>query len=449
MRTPDLSEAIKKRMQVLEQKRANAPKQEIFDLVGTSVGEAKALFLRRQLQLLKSFNPDNAVEYNKSLALVERALKQGVMNSRISGVGVLSSQTEQAVARLIETKLKNPAPAFSWQRTSHRIGALNTLNLPYLKSSFDPTKFSFGANTQYAQPVNKVAKAVYNWLVANKDSALLDAQGNPVMQNIVINPLTGATASVPVSLYGLTYKTESSTVFGKNDALNYLAQLSESQRASAITTPNMGRFFQMSFPNNDNKIAFEKWVEENSGVWQEYLQRTVFQEEGQVGGGILYAYGSNVQSMNKYTQSVNSKSVVQSQWLDGVQYLTGGDRGLLEDMARNTYIYTSGENPEDSLSKLIAASSSNTISLDPVTISAIIGLITAIVGLISDMMNKTRQQADELAPDRALGVAPIGGAMMPNEQDWESKGNGEGADQNTIIGLAIAAAAAWYMTKKK
>jgi hypothetical protein len=221
----------------------------------------------------------------------------------------------------------------------------------------------------------------------------------------------------------------------------------------------------IKFHSSDYKLDFEKYVEEQSGVWQQFLQDRVFVESKGVGAGILYDWAGNVPNvnMNSYPSAVLSKQSIQSQWLDNASFLTGGDRSLLQDMARNTYIYTQGQNPEMALATL--RGSAGIGILDPVTIGLIIGAIVSIVSIIAEAMSKSKQEGDILAPQRAVGFSPVGLSLMPSEGDWSNTtGSGgspsdtgtgplSGANQSTVIGVGLLAAAAAYyayeQSKKK
>jgi len=239
----------------------------------------------------------------------------------------------------------------------------------------------------------------------------------------------------------------------------------------------------LKFTSFDNKKAFEKYVEEQSGIWDKFINDKVFKEEKKMGCGLLYNWCNKVpnSNMGMYSNLVTSKSVIQQQYMSGLNYLTGADSTILDDFARNTAIVGLGENPEDTLDKLLYATGKKPAVgiIDPVTWGIIIGGLISLLGTILPYIvpaqSDAKRDADSLSPDKALGVAPIGNGLLPDiEEDFEKDENGSGSnsggsgsnsggsgnnnntpptegglDTTTMLGLGIAAAGAYFLLNKK
>jgi hypothetical protein len=441
MRTPDRAREVSKYVTEVEEKRSFVSPQPEYNFRGKTVGEAKAQVLRRQLELLKAFNPKEEVSLNKALRLLDRSMKRGLEKSAVvSGVGVLESQAELAVAKALNTTLQDKYPAFSFQRTYAGIGA--TQSTLQLRSLITPqNKYYLGAGTPYEKTVADIACIVRDKLVQMMQTQVVE---NGVPQF--------ATGVGPLGNFSYPIPTTQLKLAGSFKDVNILSNLG-STCSGLLTSTSGGTGFEALFYDFDYQLEFEKYIEEQSGVFMDYLQNQVLKEENQAGAGILYDWVNSVPnvSTNQFGASVLSKRAVQSQWLDNAAFLTGGDRSLLQDMARNTYIYTSGENPEDSLSSLYNAK--RQIG-EPITIIlAVIGLIKAVIPIIVAAMGRSKQEGEILSPDRAVGFNPIGAGLMPNEDDWTSGdgnngGTGLGLDQNTMIGLAAIGVGAYlYMNQ--
>ena len=242
----------------------------------------------------------------------------------------------------------------------------------------------------------------------------------------------------------------------------------------------------LKFTSFDNKKAFEKYVEEQSGIWDKFINDKVFKEDKKMGCGLLYNWCDRVpnSNMGMYSTLTTSKSVIQQQYMSGLNYLTGADSTILDDFARNTAIVGLGENPEDTLDKLLYATGKKPAVgiIDPVTwaaiITGIVTLITTLVPVILQTQNDAKRDADSLSPEKALGVAPIGEGLLPDiEEDFPKDENGSGSgsggsgsgsggsgsgsgnnntpptegglDTTTMLGLGIALAGGYFLLNKK
>jgi hypothetical protein len=467
----DIDRKVKSKMVEIQQKKEYITPQEDIPLSGT-VGEARAYLLKRQLELLRAFNADNSKkveDYNKSIRAVETAIIKGPTKFVISGTAY--GEVEAQVKNIINTKLKDIRPAMSFNNTiksrvsQSRIGAIP----PNYLFPIDLTVsgkgcttmvgrdlcYKLGANTIYKKSADNVFRGVMKYLEDNIGKPILDASGNPVM--ITTNAF-GVNITAPKLKYIIANSQMNTQQF-----LQYL-------KALPVDANRMNVLFSMVGPNTPaiafgdlpTKVAFEKYIEEESGVWQQFLNQTVFKEQGGVGCGVMYHYNDNTGiPANKFGSVINSKKAVQSQWMSAANYLTGADQSIINDMGRNTAIYHLSENPEDALKKLAAASGIvPNVGLDPVTVTLIIGLVSAILSAISSAMANSKRDGDVLDPEKAVGFGPVGQPLMPKEDDWNNigetdpnstdpnSGSGLGFDTKTLLGLGLLGVGGYFLMSK-
>jgi hypothetical protein len=471
----DISAKLKSKMTEISQKREYITPQEDIPLKG-SVGEARAYLLKRQLELLRAFNIDDRAkveDYNKSIRAVETAIVKGPTKFVISGTAY--GDVEAQVKNIINTKLKDDRPAMSYKNTyqgmtsQSRVGNI-PMNVLLTKDLVVEGQgcttliqrdlcYRLGASTTYKKSADVLVPIIMKYLNDNLNKPILDANGNPVTRTTNV---FGRIVTYNLPKYTIDYQ-------GKNaqQLLPILNSQGNMQKMLTLFAPSSGAF-PISFGDVPTKLDFEKYVEEQSGVWQQYLNQTVFKESGGVGAGVLYNYADNTGiPLGKFGSVINSKKAVQSQWMAGMNYLTGADQSIINDMGRNTYIFKISENPEDSLKKLAAASGiTPSVGLDPVTVTLIIGLITAVLSAVPSIMAACKRDADRLAPEKALGVSPIGSPLMPDEGDWDNTdtfqdpnnpqgggegGNGDGGtgmNTNTLLALGLLGVGGYFLMKK-
>ena len=436
--------SVKEGLIVLQQKRSLLSPQPEIPLSG-SIGEARAFLLRRQLEMLRTFNIDNrekAAEYGKALENLDSAIVKGILTHKVSALGNIS-QVEAVVNHFINTRLKDPRPALAFGNTAFgriaSIGATAT-TLNFKDDLTFGGKYKLGYATAYEKTIAQIQAGVLSWLSQYKGQQAKDSSGQPVFQtvNVFGNPM-----QFPVPAFILT---------NQNGDIAQTMQAVSNMEGTGNASGLFDGLNGIRFGTPDYKAAFEKYVEEQSGVWQQYLQQTAFREQSGVGGGVLYDYATGVPgitSLNQFPGAVSSKKVVQSQWLDGAAYLTGAESSIVRDLARNTYIYVGGENPEDSLAKLLQARGIGFI--DPGTIGLIITAITTVVGMIIDAMAKSKRDADQLSPQKAVGFAPVGPSLMPAEGDWtgENETAGAGGSSNLLLLAALAAGGYYFYSQSK
>jgi hypothetical protein len=481
------------------------------------------------LRAFNSDNPKKVTEFTKAINNLDRAITKGVLGYKVATVSG-SSDIVSAVNQFINTKLKDNRPTFSYTNTANFKSRISGVPADYnSKFPFDTKKMNFGdlmvtvngkqmyklgANSRYAVEARSfLSDAIAKYVKENAGLPLLDANGNPVTRTIQI---LNRTVTVPVQKILLSYLRENGLPVSSNIAIpanqrpawfmslqnlasnsggNYsdagfrnwfnglLFDKDSKQFAEGLIANNQTKllttefgnfspsnkfetFYSATFGNEDIKAEFEKYIEEQSGIYQEYLQTTVFNETGKVGAGVIYDYASgipNLRSLNDLPTSVVTKKAVQSNWMDGASYYTGADSTIIRDMGRNTSLFALGENPEDTLSKLYASSKPN-IGLDPVTIGLIITGIVSLLTTVIETMGKSKREADEIAdsPEKAMQFQPpLGPNLMPDEGDWTSgsnggtgggtggnNGSGTGVSTNLLLGLGLAGAGAYYLYSK-
>ena len=588
---PDYEKLAKEKVIEIEQKRSLISKQEPVELKDKKVGDVRALLLRRQLQLLATFNSDNREkvrEYNKALVTLDKAIVKGVRGYKaIGGIDTV----EIAVNNLINTRLKDNRPALSFNNTFagknyKKIGALpqqyqrlyiegaNDIDIrkSILGKKSDGTwVYKMGANTPYEVNYDKVIE-ILNKYVSTKRMQSYNPQrfetrfgrqverkekhfdiidnfynvkfnnarrqinfgtylggitsatqggdwnglqalsmGEAVGFSTIANSLwnrSGINTEQKVydaldrvfngspyfskGLYPIIYENANREI-QRNLKSEYLwmpiSAAYKGQPSIAQTYPtdlfnsnettegnNPPRAF-LKFTSYDNKLAFEKYVEEQSGIWDKYLNERVFKEDKGMGCGLLYNWCDRVpnSSMNMYSNLVTSKSIIQQQYMSGMNYLTGADSTIIDDMGRNTAIFGLGKNPEDVLDDLLYATGKKPAVGEVVTIiTAIIGGVISLLGTILPIVltnqNDAKRDADNLDPTKSMGVTPIGEGLMPDvAKDFEpdsgsgsgsnnntnnntnnnGSGSGAGLDTNTLLGLGIAAAGTYFLLNKK
>lgn len=480
IRNIDISAKIKSKMTEINQKREYITPQEDIPLKG-SIGEARAYLLKRQLELLRAFNVDDRAkveDYNKSIRAVETAIIKGPTKFVIAGTAY--GEIEAQVKNIINTKLKNVGPAMSYKNTIQGMTSQSRVgNIPIIPMNVLLTKdlvvegqgcttmiqrdlcYRLGASTIYKKSADVLLPVIMKYLNDNLNKFILDENGNPVTRT---GNIFGRTYTYNLPKYTLDYQ-------GKT-AQQLLPILNSKGNMEKMLMVFDYNGFPITFGDVSAKLDFEKYVEEQSGVWQQYLNETVFKESGGIGAGVLYNYADNTGiSLGKFGSVINSKKAVQQQWMTGMNYLTGADQSIINDMGRNTYIFKIGDNPEDSLKKLAAASGiTPSVGLDPVTVTLIIGLITAILSAVPAIMNASKRDADRLAPEKALGVTPVGTPLMPDEGDWDNtdtfqdpnnpegggggpnepnnEGEGTGMNTNTLLALGLLGVGGYFFMKK-
>lgn len=395
-------------------------------------------------------------------------------------------------------------------------------------------KFRLGARTKYATDTNFLGNAIAKYVQRNAGILAQDRNGNYIKETITIrlpnqpvqtidsyvqkirlaftrtqvlpvNASSGyidpATNSIPfgynnTQLFNSFYR---SSGFDPNDtsARNFFQQELLPTRNTQSYVDNLMRlnqtklftsqfgafsasnpnetWFSANFATEDIKTEFERFIEQESGIYQRYIQETVFNESGKVGAGVMYDYAMGAQgprSLNDYPSAVVSKKVVQSAWMDGMSYFTGADSTIVRDLGRNTALFALGENPEDAMTKLYN-STRPAIGCEIACITAIIGAVVAVLTLVADTIVKCKQEADQLDPQqtKSPAIAPFGGSLMPNEGDWTPEsgtagagvgptsgagagagagtGTGTGGNNNLLIGLGLALAGGGYYLYSK
>lgn len=460
----DVDKKVKSKMIEISQKRDYILPQENIPLNGT-VGEARAYLLKRQLELLRAFNVDDkkkVEDYNKSIRAVDTAIVKGPNNYVISGTAY--GEIEAQVKNIINTKLKDVRPAMSFDNTyqskvsQSRIGAIPANGLFPIDLTVTGKGcttligldycYKLGADTQYKKSADKLLPAIMKYLEDNLNKPILDSNGNPVMTTV---NLFGNNITVPKAKYTVIYQNMNAQTL-----LNALKSYpSDYHRMATLFNPSGPAII---FGDMPTKTAFEKYIEEQSGIWQQFLNQTVFQEKNGVGCGVLYHYNSNTDiPSNKFGSVINSKKAVQSQWMSAANYLTGADQSIINDMGRNTAIYHLSENPEDAIKKLAAASGiiPKVGFIDPVTVTLIIGLVSAVLTFISEAMKNSKRDGDKLDPQKAVGFSPVGEPLMPSQDDWNVSGTGQennatgiGANTNTLLALGLLGVGGYFLMKK-
>lgn len=471
----DVDRKVKSKMVEIAQKREYIPQQEDIPLNGT-VGDARAYLLKRQLVLLRAFNAgDNAKveDYNKALQAVDKAIVQGPTTFKISGTAY--GEVEAQVKNIINTKLKDNRPAMSFNNTFNgRVSQSSIGQIPpnvLLPRDLTVTGqgcttllqtdlcYRLGASTQYRKSADKLVPIIMKYLNDNLGKPILDASGNPVMHTVNI---LGQQVTVPKAKYTINFQGQNTQ--GVVSLLN--SYPTDMQRMMAMFAPASS--FPITFGDIPTKTAFEKYVEEQSGVWQQYLNQTVFKEQGGAGCGTLYHYNSNTGiPANNFGSAINSKKAVQSQWMAGMNYLTGADPSIINDMGRNTAIFHLSENPEDSIKKLAAyygvtpnlsGQPQIGVVITAAVVTLILGILSTVSGTVISLMEMSKRDADRLAPEKALGVSPVGSPLLPDEEDWKgideqtgssSTGLGLGLDTTTLLGLGLLGVGGYYLMSKK
>jgi hypothetical protein len=544
LREPDTDRLAKEKVVEIEQKRQYITEQEPVELKGKKVGDVRAMLLRRQLQLLRVFNSDDSkklIEYNKALTTLDKAITKGVRNYKAIGG---TDTVEIAVNNLINTRLKDNKPALSFNNTMQskinaKVGDIatdfrnmwelgqNDVNLNehlFTRKSNGTKVYRMGVNTPYEVSYDAIKKIQNKFFLEKRAVSFNPPQFRGTREVFDTNffakdiNTSSFNTSTRRSSAGIMYFTYDSA---KNDfpmfrnmtlqqvvsfydnlrpnqlfnefqrfplVIEHINKVLRANIDSNILYENSNVNIFRQYPNNyltfasyDKRLAFEKYVEEQSGIWDKFINDRVFKEDKKMGCGLLYNWCDKVpnSNMGMYSSLTTSKSVIQQQYMSGLNYLTGADSTILDDFARNTAIVGLGENPESTLDKLLYATGKKPAVGEVVTIiTTIIGAIVSILGTVLPIVltnqNDAKRDADNLSPEKALGVAPIGSGLMPDvEKDFVDNAGGSGGsgsnsggsggsgnnnntpptegglDTTTMLGLGIAAAGAYFLLNKK
>ena len=527
LKTPDIDADVKARLTEIKQKQEVVTQQEYIDMSG-SIGETRSFLLKRQLQLLRAFasdNPKKVTEYNQAINLLDKAIVKGVKDYKVSGI-YGGSDIVSTVGYLINTRLKDNKPTFDFRNTAtFKKAKIGDLTQPY---PFDTKKLNFsqfivevngqkkyktGALTKYATDTSFLGPAIAKYVQRNAGVLAKDRNGNYVKEETV---LFGQTIDSYVQKVRLAFLRQqvlpapspnsSSWLFenymygaGANfrdtsarswvarelypnrNTQDFINKIIEHGSYNFLTSyfgryqPNNPKetFLSANFATEDIKTEFERFIDQESGIYQRYIQETVFNETGRVGAGVMYDYAMGAQgprSLNDYPTAVVSKKVVQSAWMDGMSYFTGADSTIVRDLGRNTALFALGENPEDAMTKLYN-STRPAIGCEIACITAIIGAIVSVIGIIASTIVSCKQEADQLDPQqtKSPAIAPFGPSLMPNDGDWSPQsgsagagvgpvnnqgagagtGTGTGGNNNLLIGLGLALAGGGYYLYSK
>jgi hypothetical protein len=487
LREPDVDDLTKKHIKEVQDKQSYVTQQQFVDLSG-SVGLSRAFILKRQLELLRAFNVDNpkkVTEFNKAIVNIDKALTKGVVGYKVATVSG-SSDIVSAVNHFINTKLQDPKPTFSFLNTSNfasRIGQVDpkVANFgSYIRAgaSGQPELYRLGANSKYATNTNFMGEAIAKFIKQYPQRVVLGFRTNSFKL-----PVTNFQSNTPARLSYTQWLSESrfpSSAYGNyalnNNTLQLTDNLIRDNRTQGLvtrmlnsTSPDLS-WFSLNFDEADLKTAFEKYMDQEAGIYQKYIQQDVFNETGKVGAGVLYDYAmgaQGVRSLNEFPTAVVSKKTTQTGWMDGMQYFTGADSTIVRDLGRNTALFALGENPEDSMTKLYN-STKPAVGCEIACISAIIGGIVAIAGIIAQTIAGAKQNATKIeegtAKNDAINLPTFGPQLMPDETDWENTGGGTtgggttgggsgtgagtGMNTNLLLGLGLAGAGAYYLYSK-
>lgn len=433
------------------QKKAYIKKPSFEIPLNKSVGEANAFLLKRQLELLRTYsldNPRKLEEYSKAINIVDKAITNDILNYKVHTIGN-TSRLEQEVTYLVNNYLKNPKPAMSFGNTG--IGKIMGiqdrvdvyLNMRYKDPSTNALYYRKGGNSQYRAAYTNIFPAISSFLRSKSKLG-----GQP--QNLFMIRSQGA--QVPDA-------TLNTIINNASSCFNYFNQ---------YNADGSGKYI-IEFNTSQLKTQFEEYVEQQSGVWSNFLQRDVFKEEKETGTAVFYDFtgGHPTLDYNDFSAAVNSKRVMQSAWVDGVGIVSGCDRSVLKNMSRNTYIHAVAENPESSLTRLVNAQRGiQGIGIEPTIIIAIIGGIFGLIqmaigqsgsGGSADQIEQIRQKVSAIDPAETPNVDPFGQSLMPDEDDFttSSSGTGSGTDEagldstTLLIGGAAALLGGYFLLNKK
>lgn len=444
----------------IKQIQDNISDQEPIDLKKLSVGESLLRVEKRKLELLRDFTGNDtakAKQYNQAIRVVEDAIQKGVIGYKPSGIGVLNN-ISQLVSFKISRMMQDNNPAMSFKRVKKNISSIGQIYPQYGVNGnirFDSLLqtgtpyYKFGAGTPYQTKFVDMVIPILDYLEQNKDAIVRNPDNTAkLFRKSAFEPATG----VPMRLYKWF---NNNGAFVSNDVL--IPALRQ-KTASGIQQEMLNA--NVTFGTYDLKNEFEKYIEENSGVWDKYINNMLMKEQNTVGGVLLYEWTSDVNINNKFLtvndlpQSVAIKRNSQVQWLDASSYLTGADRSILRSMSENTYIYGMGEQPSTTLKTLVEASKGENVSAVIATIVTIITALTPIIIAAISAMAGAKQQADGIAPNKVpQNFSPLSLSQGPQEQDFESSwfNGGKLTDNNTMLygGLAAAALGAYLLFTQK
>lgn len=465
----------------LKQKRSMLSPPPRYDFRGKTAGQANTALLRRQLELLRTFNSEDAERkkyYTKAINMVDKSLANDVHENKISGIvdsnmqgiaSILNYYSSQRNAAISPAKAVAAKAAISGNSLVDQqykpIGMVEN-SLRDLFSTGSGT-YLFGAGTKYQKSLQDVAPAIVAWLISNNGEILRDNAGNPILSASALAPFN----FFPTSMFQL----QSDSMTG-SALLNYMSSTSSPIIAELIDGNfGAGGSPRVTFYGPDRfdfLEEYQKYVEQESGIWDEYLQDTIFKEEDHMGAAVLYNYatGVNVQgnqlTLNDYPQAVSSKYSRQAGYMEAAAFFSGYDQSVINNMGRNTYVAGLGENPEDTLGVLYAERQ-DAIG-EPVTI--IVAIITAVAGVISSAIAAIQQGATQgkiLKPGNfPQQLTPLSRVSAPEEKDWtgglfgnantgpndgagNGAGNGAGGfDPMLLLGGGLLAYGGYQLLKK-
>lgn len=424
--TMDLRAEVQKARKDVLQKQQYVSQQKPLALRNLSVGDANLAIMRRQLELLKTFNQDDkskAALYSKAITMVDKAIALGAQEAgkAISGMGAIADPL-QGVAAVISAQSRKMRPAMN--PIAGAIAGLsssaNTVvpgwdmivrNNQDLYNSY----YAFGAGTSYQKKWADVYPHAVDWINAQWAEALR------------LQHVRGSNVNMPALGYA---NMRANTVFFRDRTNPLMVQGLNSNPRSAMFAPNtaMGSSanpFAMQFASGAFQREFEKYVEQKSGIWDEYLQNVAFAEQGQVGAALIYSFADHVSvngrrlGLNDYPQAIAAKSVPQNGWLGAASFFSGTDSEVLLNLSRNTYVYGAGETPETTLKSLLDQTGGIG---EPLTIAAIASIVAALAPIIAaalSSMGNSRQEAEVLKPNNVPQTfVPLQGSQALEEADW-------------------------------
>lgn len=238
--------------------------------------------------------------------------------------------------------------------------------------------------------------------------------------------------------------------------------------------PNSERY---GFANAATYDLFLEEIKENSGVLTKWVNSLFRVNKQGVGGanpapGTLYSFINAVQgaTYNDFPEKVRFKSVFQEAYLASCVNFSGVDPSLIKAMTTNGIMADMGGHDPQTVLKALLANSTNRIGiLDPATLTAIIGIVTALLtttgGIITAAMNEGAEKAallDQSMKDSAQFQAQ-NMATIPQDLDFaipvdpppaggNNTGGGSGGGSKNKGGslwpLGLGLAAAYVISNK-
>lgn len=433
-----------KGVQEIHDKQSYVPNEEYIDFGNITDGEAKALILKRQFQILGAMNPESKAVYQEGENLIIKTLKgvsgrgiYGIGNYRVSGI--IPKKLEPLAAALEniaqDKKGRYQKNALSFGLAPAPVGIGTLFNLPGM-----PT-------------LNYCGGTAYN--------------GNTMIpgENIVVAYNGAVTYNFPAAtdniLDGNYYTYGKSSDYKKTAAqILPIWTILKNEFIAARKAVAVQGMQGLEFTSSKCKEAFMDTLKLRSGILTEYVNAVMQStRKGTAGTGVLYDFCNKVKDasgqnipLNAFPTTVVAKQIAQSQWVGGMNFFSGVSLSNIELMARNGVLFDTSKQPEESLKALLDKSNSG-VGVVPVAvviaiISAIATAVPAIIATIAAAVTNSKR-IDTSKADTAR-LAPLSTGQLFAESDWKGSntGTGTGGEDNTMKYLGFAALGLYYLATK-